>query len=76
MQVKLKKYIERLMRCRSWITTTLLPYTKHLCRNKEVILIMEYAGGGELLDKVEEKGSLNELDARDIFRQIANAISY
>lgn len=39
-------------------------------------MIMEYAGGGELQDRVIDKGSLNELDARDIFRQCANAISY
>lgn len=37
---------------------------------------MEYAGGGELLERVEKKGGLDELDARDIFRQITSAISY
>jgi len=49
---------------------------KAFVQKKEVILIMEYAEGGELLERVEKKGSLSELDARDIFRQIANAISY
>lgn len=49
---------------------------KAFVQKKEVILIMEFAGGGELLERVEKKGSLWELDARDIFRQIANAISY
>jgi serine/threonine protein kinase len=49
---------------------------KAFVQKKEVILIMEYAGGGELLERVEKKGSLSELDARDIFRQISNAISY
>lgn len=39
-------------------------------------MIMEYAGGGELYERIEKKGPLEELDARDIFRQIANAISY
>lgn len=49
---------------------------KAFVQKKEVILIMEYAGGGELLERVDKKGSLGELDTRDIFRQISNAISY
>lgn len=42
---------------------------KAFVQKKQVILIMEYAGGGELEERVKAKGSLNELDARDIFRQ-------
>jgi len=30
-------------------------------------MIMEYAGGGELLELVEKEGSLEEPDARHIF---------
>ena len=39
-------------------------------------MIMEYAGGGELLKFVEERGKLNEVDARKIFLQIVSAMSY
>lgn len=41
---------------------------KAFVQKKEVIMIMEYAGGGELQERVE-KEPLNEFDARDIFRQ-------
>lgn len=37
---------------------------------------MEYASGGELLKYVEEKGRLNEIEARRIVLQIINAVSY
>ncbi len=37
---------------------------------------MEYASGGELYKYVEEKGRLNEIEARKIFMQIVNAMSY
>ena len=43
---------------------------------KQLIMIMEYAGGGELFKYVEEKGKINEIDARKIFLQIVNAMSY
>ena len=49
---------------------------KAFLHKKEVILIMEYAGGGELAARVDEKGSLSEVKARMIFKQIASAISY
>jgi serine/threonine protein kinase len=49
---------------------------KAFVQKKEVIMIMEHAGGGELQERIEAKGSLCELDARDIFRQCVNAISY
>ena len=34
----------------------------------DLVLVMEYADGGELLDYVEEKGGLNELEARSIIK--------
>jgi serine/threonine protein kinase len=34
---------------------------------KQLIMIMEYASGGELLKFIEEKGKLRECDARRIF---------
>lgn len=44
--------------------------------NKTLILIMEYAGGGTLLDYVENNSPLGESMARKIFTQIATAIHY
>lgn len=31
---------------------------------KQLIMIMEYAGGGELLGYLQKRGTLNEVDAR------------
>ncbi|KAM3131244.1 hypothetical protein pb186bvf_016702 [Paramecium bursaria] len=45
-------------------------------RNMSVIFVMEYLEGGELLKYVEEKGSLNEDEARFYFAQLCDAISY
>lgn len=39
-------------------------------------MIMEYASGGEVYKYVEEKVRLNEHEARKIFVQIVNAMSY
>lgn len=49
---------------------------KAFVQKKEVILIMEFAGGGELTDRLDEKGDFSEVYARMIFTQIASAISY
>ena len=37
---------------------------------------MEIAAGGELYDYLSERRSLEELEARRIFRQIATAVFY
>uniref|UniRef100_A0A158Q8Y4 Protein kinase domain-containing protein n=1 Tax=Elaeophora elaphi TaxID=1147741 RepID=A0A158Q8Y4_9BILA len=42
----------------------------------KIILVMEYASGGELYDYVSTYGSLPEPEARRIFRQITSAILY
>ena len=39
-------------------------------------MIMEYANGGEIIDMLREKGTLNEMDARRIILQITNSINY
>ena len=39
-------------------------------------MIMEYAGEGELLKYVESKQRLREIEARNIFFQIVNAMFY
>ena len=43
---------------------------------KQVCMIMEYAGGGEVLKYVEKKGKLGEIESRKIFSQIVNAMAY
>ena len=44
--------------------------------DKEIILTMEYAGGGELFDYIVAHSRLKEREARRIFRQILSAIAY
>ncbi len=45
--------------------------------NKEkMVLVMEIAAGGELYDYLSERKSLEETEARRIFRQIATAVYY
>ena len=41
-----------------------------------VMLIMEYASGGELRKYVSSKGHLGEFDAREVFFQLVDAINY
>lgn len=45
-------------------------------KNMEVIIVMEFLEGGELLEYVLEKGRLDESEARVFFKQIIDAISY
>ena len=40
----------------------------------ELILIMEYADGGELIDYVEESKGLSEVEARNLIKQVISAI--
>jgi len=41
---------------------------------KQLIMIMELARGGELMEYVQKKGKLDEIEARKILLQIINAI--
>ena len=43
---------------------------------KQLIMIMELARGGELMEYVQKKGKLDEKEARKILLQIVNAIQY
>ncbi|XP_059472424.1 uncharacterized protein LOC132194870 isoform X2 [Neocloeon triangulifer] len=43
---------------------------------EKMVLVMEYAAGGELYDYLSERKVLNEVEARRIFRQIATATYY
>lgn len=42
-------------------------YNNFVLKN-ELLLIMEYADGGELIDYVEEKKGLEELEVRSLFK--------
>lgn len=45
--------------------------------NKEkIVLVMQYASGGELYEYVSERKVLTDAEARRLFRQIAAAIYY
>ena len=45
--------------------------------NKEkMVLVMEYAAGGELYDYLSQRKVLTETEARRIFRQVASAVYY
>lgn len=51
----------------------------HKCltlRNMEVVIIMEYLEGGELLKHVQAAGRLDEISARGFIRQIVKGMLY
>ena len=43
---------------------------------EKIVLVMEYAAGGELYDYLSESKVLSEEEARRIFRQVASAVYY
>ncbi len=43
---------------------------------KQVLMVMEYAGGGDLLHYVRKKKCLSETEARPIFRQIVYGLAH
>jgi len=44
--------------------------------NTQIAFVMEYLGGGELLEYVLKRGKLTEDEAREFFIQIAEAVGY
>ena len=44
--------------------------------NSKVYLVMELETGGELYDRIVERGSYTEKDATDLIKQILSAVSY
>ena len=44
--------------------------------SEKIILVMEYASGGELYDYLNERKRVSELEARGIFRQIVSAVHF
>ena len=54
---------------------TSFPYI--VFENKEkIVLVMQYAAGGELYEYVSERKVLPDIEARRLFRQIATAVYY
>lgn len=56
---------------------------KNIIRLHEVLeetlnlyLVMEKCSGGELFDRIQQRGSYSESDASSVLRQITEAISY
>lgn len=47
-----------------------------LATKKKVYMILEYADGGELFDRIVESGKLSEDEARKYFRQLIRAVDY
>jgi serine/threonine protein kinase len=43
---------------------------------RHLLIVMEYAGGGDLLRLVKRKGRLEESDAKFIFKQIAYGLAH
>jgi len=43
---------------------------------ENIYIIMEHISGGELFDKIVERGSYNEVDAANIVSQILSAVAY
>lgn len=44
--------------------------------DKNIYLVMEICEGGELFDRIIDRGFFSEVDARTIFTQIMQAINY
>jgi serine/threonine protein kinase len=44
--------------------------------SKHMLMVMEYAGGGDLLHLIKRKGKLQESDAKFIFKQISYGLAH
>lgn len=44
--------------------------------SSKIVIVMEYASGGDLYDYISERPRLSERDARHFFRQIVSALHY
>jgi serine/threonine protein kinase len=49
---------------------------KAFIEKKEVVMIMEYCGGGDLLEYMEKKETISEKECREYIHQVVYAISY
>lgn len=44
--------------------------------DKDIYLVMEYCEGGELFSRIENGNKMSENEAKEVFRDIAKAITY
>jgi serine/threonine protein kinase len=47
-----------------------------LASEKQIFIVLEYAGGGEVFDRVVAQGRLGEPEAREYFAQLLEALAY
>ncbi len=47
-----------------------------LASEQQIFIVLEYAGGGELFDRVVTHGKLEESEAREFFAQLLEALEY
>ncbi|KAJ0980014.1 hypothetical protein J5N97_015488 [Dioscorea zingiberensis] len=47
-----------------------------LASKTKIYMVLEYVNGGELFDKIALKGRLSEREARKLFQQLIDAVSY
>ena len=52
------------------------PHAAVFENREKMVLVMEYAAGGELYDYLSERKVLSENEARRVFRQVATACFY
>lgn len=45
-------------------------------KKDKIVLVLDYAQGGELYEYLNKMGKLSESEARRIFRQIVSAVHY
>jgi len=69
--------ILRILSSGEWTQLLISLFSVTVFENKEkIIIVMEYADGGELYDHISNKGRLTEKEARKIFRQIISAMHH
>ncbi len=47
-----------------------------LASDKQIFIVLEYAGGGEVFERVVAQGKLGEPEAREYFSQLLEALAY
>lgn len=68
-----------LLRCTALVETTPLHPPLQTAEHQDednIVLVLEYVSGGELFDYIVDNGRMAEEDAKNLFRQIASAVSY
>lgn len=47
-----------------------------MASKSKIFIVMEFANGGELFDKIATRNKLGEDEARNYFQQLLNAVDY